>query len=115
MPETPLDCRSTDGVTVGLIDAIITTARVLRDRPCRGVPVREALADLAQDEDMAWLLYVAELSAPTLGTQVAEARSEVLRLTALAHELRQQLDGAVRQLDRRQLRAGVLEVHTDGQ
>jgi len=40
------DCRSSDGVTVGLIDGIITMARVLRSRQMDSLEVSEALADL---------------------------------------------------------------------
>ncbi|MFB4307002.1 hypothetical protein [Actinomadura sp. GTD37] len=54
--EQPLDCRSPAGVTVGLIDSIITAARVLRDRDLSHPAVREALADLAEDEDVARLM-----------------------------------------------------------
>jgi hypothetical protein len=52
----PLDCRSSEGVTVGLIDGIITAARVLRDRDLSHPAVREALADLREDEDVAHLV-----------------------------------------------------------
>lgn len=106
MTAEPVDCRSTDGVTIGLIDTIITASRVLRDRPLSGVPVREALADLAGDEDVAHLLWIAELSAPTLGTQLLDARAEVRRQTDLADELRRQLEFALRRLGQ--------EVATDG-
>jgi hypothetical protein len=50
-----LDCRSPEGVTVGLIDSIITTARVLRGRDLSHPAAREALADLREDEDVARL------------------------------------------------------------
>lgn len=56
MPAAPLDCRSPEGVTVGLIDGIIAAARVLRGRDLSHPAVREALADLAEDEDVASLL-----------------------------------------------------------
>lgn len=52
----PLDCRSGPGVTVGLLDGIIACARVVRDRDLAHPAVAEALADLADDEDLAWLL-----------------------------------------------------------
>jgi hypothetical protein len=56
MTGQPLDCRSAEGVTVGLIDGIIAAARVLRARDLTHPAVREALADLAEDEDVAALL-----------------------------------------------------------
>ena len=49
------DCRSYDGVTVGLIDGIIAIARVLRHRQMEGVAISEALTDLRSDEDVTWL------------------------------------------------------------
>lgn len=49
------DCRSNEGVTVGLIDGIIAIARVLRHRQMEGVAISEALKDLRSDEDVAWL------------------------------------------------------------
>jgi ATP-dependent protease Clp ATPase subunit len=50
------DCRSDEGVTVGLVDAIITIARVLRHRDLSGEAVRQALLDIANDEDVRFLL-----------------------------------------------------------
>lgn len=52
----PLDCRSPEGVTVGLIDGIIAAARVIRARECAHPAVVEALRDIADDEDVAWLV-----------------------------------------------------------
>lgn len=56
----PLDssseCRAPDGITVGLVDAMITAARVLVGRDLTSPGVREALADLRQDNDVAALL-----------------------------------------------------------
>jgi hypothetical protein len=56
MAETYGDCRSTEGVTTGLIDGVITLARVLATRDLTSLAVREALADLRADEDIARLL-----------------------------------------------------------
>lgn len=54
MGETSTDCRTEEGVTVGLIDAIITLFRLLRKRDLSGPAAMEALEDLAQDEDFLW-------------------------------------------------------------
>ena len=51
------DCRSPEGVTVGLVDCIITAARVLRGRDLRAPAVVEALRDLRADEDVRSLLH----------------------------------------------------------
>lgn len=51
MSETHTDCRSHDGVTVGLVDSLISISRVLRDRDLSPPEVQEAFKDLADDED----------------------------------------------------------------
>jgi DNA-binding CsgD family transcriptional regulator len=48
----PLDCRSETGITVGLVDSLITMCRVLALRDLSAPEVREALKDLKQDEDL---------------------------------------------------------------
>ena len=50
------DCRSEAGITVGLIDALITLARLLAPRDLWLPEVREALRDLASDEDLRAIL-----------------------------------------------------------
>jgi hypothetical protein len=50
--ETHTDCRSETGVTVGLIDAVITMVRLLTERDLSAPEVQEALKDLRQDEDL---------------------------------------------------------------
>lgn len=54
--DTHTDCREVDGVTVGLIDAIITMARLLARRDWDSSAVQEALEDLRHDEDVRLLL-----------------------------------------------------------
>lgn len=49
---TSTDCRTEVGVTVGLVDAVITMCRVLVTRPLVDPEVVEALADLRSDEDV---------------------------------------------------------------
>jgi len=50
------DCRSEVGITVGLVDGMISMARVLRHRDLSSPEVQEALKDLQSDEDVAFLL-----------------------------------------------------------
>lgn len=52
------DCRSAEGVDVGLIDGIIAIVHVLRTVPFSHVDpaVQEALADLREDDDVRFLL-----------------------------------------------------------
>ncbi|MGY1950083.1 hypothetical protein [Pseudomonas pergaminensis] len=57
-PVTQTDCRTDVGVSVGLIDSIITTARVLSGRILDSVEVQEALRDLRADKDVRSLLVV---------------------------------------------------------
>ena len=45
-------CRSEEGITVGLVDAIIGILRVLAPRDLRTKGVQEALADLSEDPDL---------------------------------------------------------------
>lgn len=54
--ENHTDCRSEDGVTVGLIDAIISICRVLSKRSFTSSVVKEALCDLSNDEDLRAIL-----------------------------------------------------------
>lgn len=53
---TYTDCRSEIGITVGIIDAIITLCRLLRGRDMSGDEVDQALQDLRHDENFANLL-----------------------------------------------------------
>lgn len=46
------DCRTPSGVTVGLIDGLIATCRVLRARDLTDPAVVGALKDLREDEDV---------------------------------------------------------------
>lgn len=52
---TSSDCRTADGIAIGLIDGIISMARVLRKMDISHQSVSEALADLRDDEDVNWL------------------------------------------------------------
>lgn len=55
---TETDCRSPEGITVGLIDGIIAMSRIVREREDKGVSteaVKQALEDLRQDSDVRWL------------------------------------------------------------
>jgi hypothetical protein len=54
---TPGDCRSETGIIVGLVDGMIAASRVvaryLRENGAQAEEIREALADIAADEDIA--------------------------------------------------------------
>lgn len=56
----PQSCDSESGITVGLIDSILTAAKVLRNRSLTDKGVREALKDLADDADLRRLLIVGQ-------------------------------------------------------
>lgn len=56
MADCTTDCRNEVGVTVGLIDSLISIARVLAQRDLTPAEAQEALADLRADEDMARVL-----------------------------------------------------------
>ena len=53
---TYTDCRSEVGITVGIIDAIITLCRLLSGRDMSGDEVDQALQDLRHDGDFSSLL-----------------------------------------------------------
>jgi hypothetical protein len=44
-------CRSEEGITVGLVDAVISIMRILAVRDLSPHNVQEALADLLEDPD----------------------------------------------------------------
>lgn len=76
------DCRTDEGIEVGLIDAIISIARVLRQRGIKAYPASlEALKDLHTDEDVDWLMKQAEdaqnnLLVPAAGDAAKEKEDE---------------------------------------
>lgn len=58
-----IDCRSEEGITIGLIDAIISICRILRPRlekypgnEAGPQGIEEALRDLATDEDFRYII-----------------------------------------------------------
>jgi hypothetical protein len=48
----PIDCRSEVGITIGLIDGIISAARILARRDLTDPNIVEALKDIRADEDV---------------------------------------------------------------
>lgn len=46
------DCRDETGITVGLVDTLITVYRILKHRDLSSAEVLETLKDLRQDEDV---------------------------------------------------------------
>lgn len=52
MADEVQSCRSEEGITVGLVDAVIGIVRVLAPRDLTAGPVQDALADLFQDPDL---------------------------------------------------------------
>jgi len=54
--EVSTDCRSEEGITVGLVDSLISICRVLAKRNLEGFNVGWALCDLISDEDFNTIL-----------------------------------------------------------
>lgn len=52
------DCRDINGITIGLIDTIINSCRLLRNRDLSNSNIIEALKDLKNDEDFKYLIDV---------------------------------------------------------
>lgn len=59
------DCRSSEGVTVALIEGMIAMSRVLRQRGISTLAETEALRDLQADESIVWLLSQRFAQEPT--------------------------------------------------
>lgn len=62
--ESAQSCRSEEGITVLLVDALIGIMRVLAPRDLRPEPVQEALTDLLEDRDFRSLLDAAHTGEP---------------------------------------------------
>jgi hypothetical protein len=73
MEQHHTDCRSEEGITVGLIDALITLARVLRSRDLSTDAIHGALVDLTHDEDLAYLLSRVDLGEANSGLSTTSA------------------------------------------
>lgn len=65
----PIDCRSEEGVTIGLIDSLITQARLLSGRSLDTENIQEALNDLRADADIKkiFLYPTAQKTPPCVG------------------------------------------------
>lgn len=57
---TSTDCRTPEGITVSLIDSLITICRILVQQNFDDPAVKEALKDLASDEDFALIRRLAD-------------------------------------------------------
>lgn len=80
----PLDCRSPEGITVGLVDGIIAAARIIRTRDHLAHPaVVEALRDIADDDDVAWL--VGHAITPRSGSAMKPSPAELAKIAYTAY------------------------------
>lgn len=70
-----LDCRSEEGVTVGIIDAIITLCHLMDKRDTSPVTVQEALKDLRADESFRDLLTTETIVSELKNLSFAELRA----------------------------------------
>lgn len=50
------DCRSEEGITIGLVDSLISICRILAKRDLEGFNVGQALCDLVSDEDFNFVI-----------------------------------------------------------
>ena len=78
----PESCRSEEGVTTGLIDAMISILRVLSVRDMRAKAAQEALADLCEDPDLLTVLI-----ARILRSMAEAERGETVDLGSFAQHL----------------------------
>lgn len=70
-PEQAQSCRSEEGITVGLVDALIGIVRVLAPRDLTPESVQEALADLFEDSDLRTIRDARRTGTPTADIPVA--------------------------------------------
>lgn len=72
------NCRSEDGITVGLVDAVIATCRVLAPRLAKNesAAVLRALLDLRSDQDAVGIIA----PAPSISHDLKSANGELGRL-----------------------------------
>lgn len=56
MTDVYSDCRSENGITIGLVDTLITLCRILKVRDLSDNNVKQALKDLSEDEDFNFLV-----------------------------------------------------------
>jgi hypothetical protein len=56
------DCRTEEGITIGLIDSIIIISRILAKRKLNTPQIQEALKDLGSDEDLESILIQCKLA-----------------------------------------------------
>lgn len=60
-----VDCRSDEGITIGLVDSILTVARILARRDLlNSLSILDALSDLSSDEDLAYLMRIGKEGQP---------------------------------------------------
>ena len=57
-----ISCRSEEGITVGIIDSIITSLRLFKDRNLSAESIQEALLDIGDDPDFNEFLNAIEES-----------------------------------------------------
>ena len=105
MNKKKIDCRSKEGITIGLIDSIITSARVLRTHfkqyhkeyeeryrkditPNYDIPeaVYEALKDLHQDEDVLHILQIGPYNGNILSKEDRRLMDSIHTATQLLKE-----------------------------
>ncbi len=53
-----IDCKSEEGITIGLIDAIISISRILSKRDFNTIFIQAALLDLRSDTDLKSILKI---------------------------------------------------------
>jgi len=58
--EEQISCRSEEGITVGIIDSMITNLRLIKSRDLSPKSVQEALLDIGDDPDLEFLLDAIE-------------------------------------------------------
>ena len=78
---TTTDCREEIGITVGLIDSIITQCRILSKRDLTSKEVKEAFKDLQDDEDLKFILLSNDRKVSSLASKHIKLQKKGKRIT----------------------------------
>lgn len=80
---TETDCRSEEGVTVGLIDSLISISRILSKRDMSSGAVQEALKDLHKDEDVD---YIFRKTVCLMNSVIGDQQTKLFNVYAVLQE-----------------------------
>ena len=75
-----VSCRSDEGITVGIVDSMITSLRVFKGRDLKSQSIQDALLDIGDDPDLQYFLDAVE---EAKGNRTDEGINRLLELAGL--------------------------------